>query len=92
MAGVHRLDVRPDIGDGLTSFANAADEVMFVSFPRLAVVESDVIFLFELVRDALFDDLARNSFAVDVKTSLRAFEEDSQSVGGRAYDAHFRTV
>ena len=89
---MHRLDVRPDIGDVLTSFANAADEVMFVSFPRLAVVESDVIFLFELVRDALFDDLARNSFAVDVKTSLRAFEEDSQSVGGRAYDAHFRTV
>ena len=43
MAGVHRLHVAEDVGDGQPALADAAVEVVLVALERLALVEADQV-------------------------------------------------
>ena len=78
MAGVHRLHVAEDVGDGQPALADAAVEVLLVALERLALVEPHQVVLPELVLvPILLDRLAGDLSAVDEDAALVALEEDA---------------
>lgn len=91
MAGVERLNVAEDVGDGESAFANTAIEVLFVFLGRLVFVESSEVFPAEGVFiPVFFDGLACDAASIDEDAAFGSFKQDA--VVAAAGDDHFEAV
>lgn len=89
VAEVHGLQVGVNIRDWQTTFADAAIEVGFVAFVRLAFVESlHLLIARDIFIPLLFDRFAGDTFAVDEDPAFGTFDEQSIIATARDMDLH----